>query len=112
MNMQNSGWSGETPDWTGWPGPKPEPSTQPRTGGAPGDRMSNGDNGFRPARLALGVALLAANRIRAGTPSDTFLVGVGLAQQTVAEVRGLARRALGPPNWAASRTAAWASKRT
>jgi hypothetical protein len=56
------------------------------------------------------MALLAADRMRAGTPSDTFLVGVGLAQQTVAEVQGLARRALGPPRWAASRTVNWASK--
>jgi hypothetical protein len=87
MNVRNSGWTG-------------------------GDRVSEEDKGFHPARLALGVALLAADRIRAGTPSDPFLVGVGLAQQTVAEVRGLARRALGPPTWAASRTANWASKRT
>jgi hypothetical protein len=74
--------------------------------------VGNGDKGFHPARLALGVALLAADRIRARTPSDAFLVGVGLVQQTVAEVRGLARRALGPPRWAASHTADWADKRT
>jgi hypothetical protein len=73
--------------------------------------MSNEDKVFHPARLALGVALLAADRMRAGTPGDAFFVGVGLVQQTVAEVRELARRALRPPSWAASRTASWASKR-
>jgi hypothetical protein len=85
MNRQNSGWSDETPD---------------------------GDKGFHPARLALGMAMLAADRIRAGTPSDPFLVGVGLAQQTVAGVRGLARRALRAPRWAGSRTSDRAAKRT
>jgi hypothetical protein len=68
--------------------------------------------GAHPARLALGVVLLAADRVRVGAPSETFVVGVGLAQQTVAEVRGLAKRAFGPPSRAASRTLDWASKQT
>ena len=106
MNMQDSGRSDKTP------GPEPEPGAPTRTGGAQGHRVSNGDKRFHPARLALGVALIAADRIRAGNPSDRFLVGVGLAQQTVAEVRGLTRLALVPPGWAASRMADWATKRT
>jgi len=105
MNLQNSGWSAETPDWPRWPGREPEPGAPPQTGDTPCDRLRNGDKGFHPAWLALGVALNVADRVRAGAPSDMFLVGVGLAQQTAAEVRGLARRALRPPSWAASRTA-------
>src|SRR5262245_15895251 len=105
MNMRNSGWSDETPERPGGAGRGPRPGMEPQTGDAPRDRVADGNKGFHPARLALGVALNAADRIRAGPPSDTFLVGVGLAQQTAAEVRGLARRALRPPSWAASRTA-------
>ena len=112
MNMQSSGWSDETSDWPRWPSRGPEPGTRPQTGKAPCDRVGNAGKGFHPARLALGVALNAADRIRTGAPSDTFLVGVGLAQQTAAEVRGLARRALRPPSWAASRTADRAANRS
>ena len=72
----------------------------------------SGSKVSHPARLALGVVLLAADRVRVRAPSDSFVVGVGLAQQTVDEMRHLARRALRPPGTAASRAIDWASRRT
>ncbi|HKD96449.1 MAG TPA: hypothetical protein VKB69_02500 [Micromonosporaceae bacterium] len=111
MNMQNSGWADGAPESPGRTAPVTEPASPPGVGSAPGHLVSNGDQDFHPARLTLGAALLAADRIRPRAPSDSFLVGVGLAQQTAAEVRGLARRALAPPRWAASRAADWATGR-
>ena len=108
------GWTDDEPfsAWPGWPaqtgGQAPLPTPEP----APPAAIPDIKPGSHPARLALGVVLLAADRVRAGAPSETFEVGVGLAQQTVNEVRGLARRALGPPTRAASRTLDWASKQT
>jgi hypothetical protein len=61
-----------------------------------------------PARLALGLAVLAAERLRAGSPGDSFLTGVGLVQQSAAEARSVARRAFEPPTRLASRAAGWA----
>jgi len=48
-------------------------------------------------RLALGAAVLAAERFRADVPnSDAFLVTVGLLQQTRTGARRLARRVMKP----------------
>src|SRR5262245_39683544 len=113
-----SGWAddAESTAWPGWPAgtadaaAAPAPPSSVETALAAGV-VAGSDQGSHPARLALGVAMLATDRLRSGSPNDTFVVGVGLAQQTVAEVRGLARRALGPPSRAASRTLDWASKR-
>jgi hypothetical protein len=120
-----SGWAddAEFTGWAGWPAEAGENVPAAGTAAGPGQpgpgdaaqsqrAGARADQAAHPARLALGVALLAADRLRSGAPSDTFVVGVGLAQQTVAEMRGLARRALGPPSRAASRTLDWASKRT
>jgi hypothetical protein len=77
----------------------------------------------RPVRLALGLAILAAERLRAtGStdnnaerprnpgPSAAFVTGVGLLQQTAAEAREVAKRAMDRPARLASRTATWASR--
>ncbi len=54
-------------------------------------------------RLALGLATMAAQRLRGGVPAgDGFVTGVGLAQETALGLRELGRRVLGP----ASRVAA------
>jgi hypothetical protein len=108
------GWTDDDPysAWPGWPAETneeavPAAAAEPGAVATPAVKLVS-----HPARLALGVVLLAADRVRVGAPSETFVVGVGLAQQTVNEVRGLARRALGPPTRAASRTLDWASKQT
>ena len=68
------------------------------------------DGHTHPARLALGIAVLAAERLRPGAPtSEAFVTGVGLLQQGAAEARTLARRVMGPPTRMASRTVGWAS---
>lgn len=109
-----SDWTDDDPysAWPGWPAETneqaaPAAATQPAAVANPELKLAG-----HPARLALGVVLLAADRVRAGAPSEAFEVGVGLAQQTANEMRGLARRALGPPTRAASRTLDWASKQT
>jgi hypothetical protein len=69
---------------------------RPMTGRAP-------DQASSPARMALGLATLAAQRLRGGVPvGDGFVTGVGLVQQTANGLRELSRRALAP----ASRLAA------
>jgi hypothetical protein len=101
--------------WPGWPAETNEesaPSATAETAGPKPVATPEVKLTTHPARLALGVVLLAADRVRPGAPSETFEIGVGLAQQTVNEVRGLARRALGRPTRAASRTLDWASKQT
>jgi hypothetical protein len=106
------GWTDDDSPWVGWPtGPAANPTAEMSAAPPPEPEVSP-KPGSHPARLALGVVLLAADRVRAGAPSEAFEVGVGLAQQTVAEMRGLARRAFGPPTRAASRTLDWASKQT
>ncbi len=136
-----SGWDEDEPEeWPGWATAAPDPvsldpitvaptSTPPARpaatrpvpvrppAAAPGQGRSATepelpDEPANPARLALGVAMLAGDRLRVGVPNDTFVVGVGLAQQTVAELRGLARRALGPPSRAAGQALDWAAKRS
>src|SRR5215831_2731692 len=75
----------------------------------------------RPVRLALGLAILAAERLRStgraaaerprnAGPSAAFVTGVGLLQQTAAEAREVAKRAMDRPARLASRTATWAAK--
>jgi hypothetical protein len=70
----------------------------------------NGEERTHPARLALGLAALAADRLGRGAQSGgAFVTGVGLIAQTASEARGFARRLIGPPARIASRTAGWAS---
>jgi hypothetical protein len=109
------GWTDDDSPWVGWPtGPAPSGEQVPTAAVDPTPQPEPTVSKPRshPARLALGVVLLAADRVRVGAPSEGFEVGVGLAQQTVDEMRGLARRAFGPPTRAASRTLDWASKQT
>jgi len=55
------------------------------------------DDTQHTVRLALGAAVLAAERFRADAPnSDAFLVAVGLLQQTRAGARRLGRRVIKP----------------
>jgi hypothetical protein len=90
------------------------------------DRPTPTESAPRPVRLALGLAILAAERLRetarASTraaaadrprnagPSDAFVTGVGLLQQTAAEAREVAKRAMDRPARLASRTATWAAR--
>jgi hypothetical protein len=67
--------------------PEPEPAT---TVGPP--------EGSRPARLVLGMAVLAAEKLGPRPANDgAFATGVGLVAQTAAEARQLAQRAMRPP---------------
>jgi hypothetical protein len=80
-----------------------------REGGAQAMRDSGAyaapDSGTHPARLALGMAVLAAERLRPGSPAnDAFATGVGLLQHTAAEARTLVRRVMRPSMRIASRT--------
>jgi hypothetical protein len=63
----------------------------------------------RPGRMMLGLAVLAAERLRPGPPNDAFLAGVGLLQQGATGARLLALRAMSPPARIASRAAGWAA---
>jgi hypothetical protein len=66
-----------------------------------------------PGRVALGATVLAAERLLPGASATQALtVGVGFAQQTVSEVRTLARRAMGRPTRVASRTLRWTLQRS
>jgi hypothetical protein len=83
------------------PPPAPPPA-------APAPHATNG--GRHPTRVFLGLAVLAAERLRgAAPPSEPFLTGVGLLQQTAAEARVIARRAFLPPAKFALRAATWAA---
>jgi hypothetical protein len=54
--------------------------------------------GSRPARLVLGMAVLAAEQLGPRPANDgAFATGVGLVAQTAAEARQLAQRAMRPP---------------
>lgn len=67
-------------------------------------------NRSRPAELALGVTVLAAERLPAGARTNRALAtGVGLLQQTVAETRLAAERMSGLPVSLAARTVNWFS---
>jgi hypothetical protein len=63
----------------------------------------------RPGRMMLGLAVLAAERLRPGPPNDAFLAGVGLLQQGATGARLLALRAVSPPARIAARAAGWAA---
>jgi hypothetical protein len=76
------------------------------------DGKPEGETGdeTHPGRLALGMAVLVADRIRpGGAASNAFVTGVGLVAQTAAEAESLARRAMGPPARAAAIAAAVAA---
>jgi hypothetical protein len=86
--------------------PAPPPLSTP----PPAPTLPTTNGGLHPTRLALGLAVLAAERLRgAGPPSEPFLTGVGLLQQTAAEARVIARRAFLPPAKFALRAATWAA---
>lgn len=134
-------WPAEDEAATDWL-PDREPPAEPGTGaqvrpgavatGAAGSTWAGGtqdaaaDTGQamdapRPVRLALGLAILAAERLRStgraavdrprnAGPSAAFVTGVGLLQQTAAEAREVARRAMDRPAQFASRTATWAAR--
>src|SRR5262245_61448222 len=91
------------------PFPTPPPPVAPPP--APPAAAPIATNGGRhPTRVVLGLAVLAAERLRgAGPPSEPFLTGVGLLQQTAAEARVIARRAFLPPAKFALRAATWAA---
>ena len=64
-----------------------------------------------PARMVLGLASIAAERLRGGAPTgNAILTGVGLMQQTAANARGFARRMLDPAARLAADTVDRASK--
>jgi hypothetical protein len=104
-----SGTAGST-----WAAGPPDPAAG-RTGAGQAGEAS------RPVRLALGLAILAAERLRStgraaadrprnSGPSAAFVTGVGLLQQTAAEAREVAKRAMDRPGRLASRTATWAAR--
>ena len=63
---------------------------------------------IRRARLALGLAVLAFERLRPGAPG-ALATGVGLLQQTAVRARLFARRAVDSPARMAFRNLGWAS---
>lgn len=83
-------------------------TSSPQTSGPPAAWLPQ--NRSRPASLALGIAVLAAERLPAGAPATRALaVGVGLLQQAVAEARLAAERVSSLPVSLASRSASWFS---
>jgi hypothetical protein len=69
---------------------------------APDAGTPEGPEAPHPARMVLGMATLAADRLRGGAPGgEAFFTGVGLMQQTAAGARNLAKRMLGPASQAA-----------
>jgi hypothetical protein len=75
----------------GEPGPPAENGTGPQPSPA------------NPLRMALGLATMAAQRLRGGVPvGDGFVIGVGLVLQTANGLREVGRWALGPASRAAN----------
>jgi hypothetical protein len=111
-SQQSGGWWPGEDDATDW---LPERELPP-AGSEPPAPPSEAP---RPVRLALGLAILAAERLRSTAtqerarnagPSSAFVTGVGLLQQTAAEAREVAKRAMDRPARFASRTAIWAAR--
>jgi hypothetical protein len=134
-SQQSGGWwpteDDAATDWLAETGPPPAGAAPTAAGpsgtGSPagtGTGSSPTEETPRPVRLALGLAILAAERIRStgraaierprnagpAGPSTAFVTGVGLLQQTAAEAREVAKRAMDRPARLASRTATWASQ--
>lgn len=64
-----------------------------------------------PGRMAVGMATLAAERLRNGaSPSAAFVTGVGLVQLTADRAQGLARRMARPPSRLARQAAGIAAR--
>ena len=85
-----------------------EPDTMSGSAGSAGPPTPTDDadaRRSRPGRLMLGLAVLAAERLRPGPPADAFLAGVGLVQQSADGARTIARRAIRRPARFASRAA-------
>lgn len=59
--------------------------------------MVGGVTTITPARVALGLAVLAAQRVRSPTPGDALATAVGLLAETGQTVRAVAGRVAGPP---------------
>jgi hypothetical protein len=98
--------------------PAPDPWAGLPPGAGPERPAAPDEEPTHPMRLALGLAILAADRLRESArphpprsigPSLAFVTGVGLLQQTAAEARELARRAMNRPARLAARSAGWAS---
>jgi len=84
------------PDSTGADQPEGEPTQAP-----PSEVQ-----GPNPARMALGLATMAAQRLRGGVPAgDGFVTGVGLLQETANGLRALGQRLFDPAASAAAHTA-------
>jgi hypothetical protein len=113
-----SGWAtSEDEGWAPVPeGPRADSTSEANTGppGAttavasaaelPKPELRPEDGYTRPLRVALGMAVFAAERLSRGRPtSAAFVTGVGLLQQGAAEARTLGRRIMGPPTGIASR---------
>jgi hypothetical protein len=90
------------------PGELNEPHTEPVERAErldPADTNSDVGHRSRPGRLALGLAVLAAERLRPGPPGDAFLAGVGFMEQGANAARRMAWRAARPPTRFVSRAA-------
>jgi hypothetical protein len=117
MTAESSGWWTDEPaDDSVWAGEGLEhgdlatgnPISGAPTGAShwPPVEEADGDRG----RLALGLAVLLAERMRSGRPAGTaFVTGVGLVMRTAADAEAIARRVLGPTKRAAEITAAFAA---
>jgi hypothetical protein len=91
--------------------PEPEVATEPDNAPHGRDNAGLKEATGHAARVALGMTVLAAERF--GPQADqTLALGVGLAQQTAGELRGIANRFVGPSVRAASRTLDWATRQT
>src|SRR5215471_15089222 len=102
-DAEHSGW---------WPEEEPDDLAAPiETEPFDGVVQSGQKLGRNPARLALGMAVLAAERLRLAGPGDnkTLATGVGLMQQGAAEARVLARRFMRRPLRLADQASDWAS---
>jgi hypothetical protein len=80
-------------------------STSPPDASAPTGQEGDQLQGPNPARMVLGLATMAAQRLRGGVPAgDGFVTGVGLLQETANGLRALGARLLDPAAHAAAST--------
>ena len=96
--------------------PEPELTVEPASAAMPSDVPGETAEPAppdrpHPARMVLGLATIAAERLRGGAPTgNAILTGVGLMQQTAANAQGFARRMLDPAARLAADTVDRASK--
>jgi hypothetical protein len=80
-------------------------STSPQTASTPAGPEDEQLQGPNPGRMVLGLATMAAQRLRGGVPAgDGFVTGVGLLQETANGLRALGARLLDPAAHAAAST--------